>query len=267
MSQRAKRSLVKLAAVLLTFSLAATLEWRCRRQETGATQPVLDGSGAAVSATDLRRKYADPEELAALCRVVQIRNEALADRSFRLRHRRTCRVTEFDRGNRPVAITESVERVHFEGRTERKTTLEVRQVLGEPIGLTEFQGGADPAARWPFSDATPAGLYRYELEGIEEVGGGPVVRVRFEPVRPAEGTFKGSAWVDPGTAEPVRMHGSALRLPVFLDRFEMMVDYGPAETGHNQVRRVTVDVAGGLAFVSKHYRLEAGLSDYEPGGP
>ncbi|MBO0698182.1 MAG: alpha/beta hydrolase [Zavarzinella sp.] len=171
-------------------------------------------------------------------------------------------MTEFDRKNQPVAITETVERVHFEGRTERKTVLEVRPVLGEPIGATAFQSGADPQARWPFSDAAPAGLYRYELEGVEELAAGTVVRVRFEPVRPDEGTFTGSAWIDPVTAEPVRVRGSAVRLPVFLDRFEMLVDYGPAETGHNQVRRVTADIAGGLGFISKHYRLEAELSDY-----
>lgn len=266
MSGRVKRFLVKLAAVLVSFSLAAALGYGWR-QGTRATQPVLDGSGPAVSAADLRRKYADPGELAALCRAVQVRNEALTARSFRLRHRRACRVTEFDRAGRPVAITESVEQVQYEGRAERKTTLEIRPVLGKPIELTGFQGGSDPNAKWPFSDAAPAGLYRYELEGVEEVAGRPVVRVRFEPVRPDEGTFKGSAWVDPGTAEPVRMHGSAVRLPVLMDRFEMLVDYGPAETGHNQVRRVTADVAGGLGFVSKHYRLEAALTDYQPVEP
>jgi len=267
MSERVKRFLVKLAAVFVTFSLVATLEWRCRRQETRATEPVLDGSGAAASAADLRRKYADPEELAALCRAVQGRNEALTARAFRLRHRRTTRVTAFDRGNKPVAVTESVESVHFEGRAERATTLETRQLLGDPGGLPGFPGGADSKTRWPFSDATPAGLYRYELAGVEELAGKPAVRVGFEPVRPDEGTFKGSAWVDPATAEPVRMHGTALHLPVFLDRFEMLVDYGPAGTGHNQVRRVTADVAGGFAFVSRHYRLEAALDDYQPAGP
>jgi hypothetical protein len=47
----------------------------------------------------------------------------------------------------------------------------------------------------------------------------------------------------------------------------MLIDYGPAENGHNQVRRAVIDVAGGLAFISRHYRLEAELSDYRPREP
>jgi hypothetical protein len=184
-----------------------------------------------------------------------------------LQHLRKGRLTEFDRHGQPVAIVESSERVYFEGGEERKLTLEARQVLGPPIDAGKLQGGPSQKSLPPFSKEAPEGLYRYELEGVEEVAGRPVLRAHFEPVEPVEGTYKGSAWIDPDSAEPVRMHGSALKLPLLLDRLEVRIDYGPAENGHNQVRRATFDVAGGLAFFSRHYRLEAELSDYRPRQP
>jgi hypothetical protein len=174
---------------------------------------------------------------------------------------------EFDRRNQPVAVSESLERVYFEGEKERKTTLEVRQVLGPPIDANQFQGGPNQKSLPPFSKEAPEGLYRYELEGVEEIAGRLVLRARFEPVEPVEGTYKGSAWIDPDSAELVRMHGSALKLPLLLDRLEMLIDYGLAENGRNQVRRAAIDVAGGFAFISRHYRLEAELSDYRPRDP
>jgi len=56
-------------------------------------------------------------------------------------------------------------------------------------------------------------------------------------------------------------------LPLLVDRLEMLIDYGLAENGHNQVRRAIIDVAGGFAFFSRHYRLEAELSNYRPREP
>ena len=47
-----------------------------------------------------------------------------------------------------------------------------------------------------------------------------------------------------------------------VDHFDMILDYGTSENGHNQLRRVVIDMAGGFALVSLHYRLESELSDY-----
>jgi hypothetical protein len=268
MTRRTKRLLQGLAAALLVGAgLLAALEWQRRRQVASAGRGMLEGSGKRVSATALRRQYSDPQEWDRLCAAVREHSDAIRARSLRLQHLRKGRLIELDRQGQAVAIVESLERVYFEGEKERKTALEVRQVLGRPIDAGKLQGGPDQKSLPPFSKEAPEGLYRYELEGIEEVAGRPVLRVRFEPVEPAEGTYQGSAWVDPDSAEPVRMHGSALKLPLLLDRLEMLIDYDPAENGHNQVRRATIDVAGGFAFFSRHYRLEAELSDYRPREP
>jgi hypothetical protein len=268
MTRRAKWVLLGLAAALLFGTgLLAALEWQRRQQAAGAGRQVLDGSGTKRSAADLRRKYSDPEEWTRLCAAVRERSDALQARSFRLQHLRKGRLIELDVRGQPVAIGESLERVYFEGEKERKTTLEVRQVLGRPIDAGQLQGGPNQKSLPPFSKEAPEGLYRYEMEGVEEIAGRLVLRASFEPAEPVEGTYKGSAWVDPDSAEPVRLHGSALKLPLLLDRLEMLIDYGPAENSHNQVRRVAIDVAGGFAFISRHFRLEAELSDYRPREP
>jgi hypothetical protein len=185
-----------------------------------------------------------------------------------LQHLRKSRTIEFDRRKKPIAIVEMLDRVHFEGQKECLTNLESRQVLGQPSAPSPAgpQGGLNVKA--PFSGETSReGLYRYQLEGVEEVARHLVLRVHFEPVQPTEGSFKGWVWVDPATAEPIRMHGSAVKLPAPLDRLEMLIDYGQAENGYNQMRRATVDVVGGFAFIFKHYRIEAELSDYRPREP
>lgn len=269
MSKRWRLSWLGMASLLPAIAgLLALLEWDRRREVASAGEHALDGSGVALFADDLPRRYGDPQAFDRLCAAVQEHYDALVGRSLRLQHLRKSRTIEFDRRNQPITVVESLERVHFEGRKECVATMESRQVIGSPPALLSggSPGGLDIKA--PFSgEPSSKGLYRYRLEGVEEVDRQFVLRVHFEPIRPAEGSFKGSVWVDPTTAEPVRMHGSAVKLPIPLDRLEMLIDYGPAENGHNQMRRVTVEVAGGFAFVSKHYRIEAELSDYRPREP
>lgn len=269
MSKRGRLSWLGLACVLLAVAgLLALFEWHRRQDVARAGELTLDGSGIALSADDLQQKYSDPQEFARLCAAVQEHYDALVGRSLQLQHLRKSRTIEFDRRKQPIAIVDTLERVHFEGRKECRTYLESQQVLGPPSASPPGgpQGGLDVKA--PFSNEPPSeGLYRYQLEGVEEIAGQLVLRVHFEPVKPVEGSFKGSVWVDPATREPIRMHGSAVKLPVPLDRLEMLIDYGPAENGYNQMRRATVDVAGGFAFIFKHYRIEAELSDYRPRQP
>ncbi len=220
-----------------------------------------------MSANNLRQRYSDPQEFARLCAAVREKYDALVGRSLQLQHLRKSRTTEFDRRKQPIAIVDSLDRIHFKGGKECLTNLESRHVLGSPSAFPPggSQGGLEMKA--PFSSETPEGLYRYQLEGVEEVARKQVLRVHFEPIKSMEGSFKGSVWVDPATAEPIRIYGSAVKLPAPLDRLEMLMEYGLAENGYNQMRRATVDIAGGFAFISKHYRIEADLRDYRPRDP
>jgi hypothetical protein len=58
------------------------------------------------------------------------------------------------------------------------------------------------------------------------------------------------------------LHGSLVKARFNVDHFDMMLDYGPAENGHNQLRRVVMDMAGGFAVISVHYRIDSEVSDY-----
>ena len=267
MNIRRRRSWLGLACILLVIAgLLAVLEWHRRQDAASAGEQTLYGSGISRSANDLQQRYSDPQEFARLCAAVQEHYDALVGRSLQLQHLRKSRTIEFDRRKQPIAIVETRESIHFEGRKECPTNVESRQVLGPPLASPPGpQGGLN--MKEPFSSETPEGQYLYRLGGIEEVAGQLVLRVRFETVKPMEGSFKGSVWVDPATAEPIRIHGSAVKLLVPLDRLEMLIDYGPAENGYNQMRRAIVDVTGGFAFIFKHYRIEAQMSDYRPRGP
>ena len=90
-----------------------------------------------------------------------------------------------------------------------------------------------------------------------------MLRIHFEPNTPVERSFKGSAWVDPATRELVRVVSAPVKPRLRVDRFDMMLDYGPSENGHNQVRRLTIESAGGFALFSWHFRTESELSDYQ----
>jgi hypothetical protein len=266
MKIRGKRYLVGLAAVLLVvIGVLAVLEWGRRRQVAAAGPETLDGSGRPLSAQDLQEKYRDPAAFAELCADVRERCDALRKRFLDLQHTRKARLIEYDRKGQEVSVMEIIDRVHFEGETEKKEEIERRQLLGKPFPFDPDMLRAEHPTKKAvpaFSKDAPEGLYRYRLEGAEELHDRLVLRIHFEPTERVERSFKGWAWVDPVTREPVRIHGSLVKTPLLVDRFEMLLDYGPSENGHNQIRHAIIDVAGGFAVVSRHYRIESELKDY-----
>ncbi len=264
MTKRVRWSLYGIAAFLLVFGLLAMLEWRRQQQAVSAGLQPIDDSGVALSADDLEQKYSNPEEFASLCKDVQDHFAAQQERFLKLQHLRKSRVSEFDYRNQPVAVVEMLDRVYFEGQKECKTNLETRQVFGQDFDPGKLQAGLNTKTLPPFSPDTPMGVYRYEWAGVETIAGRLVLRLNFEPVKAVEGTFKGWAQVDPASAEAVQMRGWAVKLPLFVDRVEMRIDYGLGENGHMQMRRAAMDVSGGFAIISRHYRIEAELSDYQP---
>lgn len=261
-----RRFWIGLTVVLsITFIVLTALELARRRQFVANGQRLLDGSGTAVSEEELEEKYHDSKEFAKLCARVEERYDALRGRSLGLGHTRKARLIEYDKKGRTIAIMETTDRVGFDERGEHTVEIERRQVLGEPFRVNPdvlTVGHPSKNAALPFSKDTLEGLYLYRLEGVERVQGITALRIHFEPTRPIERSLKGSAWIDPTTFEPIRMQASAATPRLGIDRFEMIVDYGRSENGHNQIRHFTVDAAGGFLFVSRHYRVDADLSAY-----
>jgi hypothetical protein len=255
-----------LGILLLVGSVSlAVLEWERRRHVAAAGGETFDAPVLAPSADKLTDKYRDPGAFAELIADVRARYDRLRNRFFNLAHTRKARLIEFDPSGREVAIMEITDRVQFDGDKERKEQLDRRQLLGKPFPFDPDTLKAEHPNRkaaHPFSNDTPQGLYRYSLEGVEQMRDRPALRIHFEPTKPIERAFKGSAWIDPMAFEPLRLRGLLVKPPLLVDRFEMRVEYDLSENGHNQLRRVWIDVAGGFAFVSRHYRIESELTDY-----
>ena len=264
MKIRAKRILVGLGILLLiAISGLTVLEWSRRRQVAAAGPRTLDASGKAVVAQDLEERFRDPVEFAQLCADVQQRADALQQRFLHATHTRKTRMTRYDSKDQPVAITETTYHVHFTNGVEQKQEIERRQLLGKPSFLDPDNLKIEPADLQlspPFSKDSPPGLYHYRWEDVEELQGRRLLRIHFEPATPVERSFTGSAWIDPASRELVRTLSSPVKPRLRVDRFDMMLDYGPSENGNNQLRRFTIETAGGFALLSWHFRTETELS-------
>jgi hypothetical protein len=257
MVKRLTRSVLGLAGVgIVSGGLVASLEWDRPRQPAMAGPQTLDGSGQVVSSQQ-------PVDLARLCDLARERFAALHERELRLHHTRKSLVTEYDRRGERIRVTEVIERVWFEGGREKTELLGQRSLLGRaaPSGPAGSKLGEQDALL-PFANDAGHDVYAYRFDGVEDIEGRRAVRVRFDPKRPADGTCRGWAWLEPATGEPVRAQLSPVKLPLFVDRVEMLLDFGRAENGHNQLRRAVIDGSGGFALVSRRLHVEAELTDY-----
>jgi hypothetical protein len=246
-------------------------EWDRRRHLPAAGEQVLRAGEAAVPAPqEIEQKYRDPDEFARFCAAARDRAVDMRERFLRLEHTHGTRVTEYDRRGEVSSELEYVDRMWFEGGQGQHEEMSRRQVKGS-LTREQFerwtQSGGKVAQEHrqtvqPFSREEGTTAYDYRFEGVEEIGGRPVVKVRFEPQKGGQGRLRGLAWVDARTADPVRFHATVARPPALVDHYEILHEYGPSETGHVQARRGTVEIRGGLAFLSFHYRIEAELSEY-----
>jgi hypothetical protein len=266
MNKRAKHYLMILVVVMTVFAIwLACLEWG-RRQRALAGQQMLDGSGRVLSAEDLVQKYRNPAALAQLCAHVRERFAAVYERTLTSSHIRTLRRTEYDSRGVPLLITESAEHVWFEGTQEKTRLIRQRVLLGSEVSSRlGKQSLSNPGenTRWPFPKNAAEDGYAYRFDGVEEIDGRPAGRIRFEPGAAAGLMYQGWAWVVMETGEPVRIQLALVKPPPFVDRLEVLFNYGRAESGHNQARRMTFDGSGGFAFLTRHLRVEIELRDYQ----
>jgi hypothetical protein len=265
MNIRGKRYAIGCGLFLLSAaSVLTVLEWG-RRRQIEAAPPALDGSGRTVTAQEIEERYREPETFTRLIADVRERMHALQQRYLAARHTRKARGTRYDNKGQPSAITETISHVQYRDGTEQQTEIEHRQLLGKPSFFDPEKlklNQSDTQLLSPFAKTTPEGLYRYRLEGVEELNGRRLLRIHFAPTTAVERSFRGWAWIDPTSHEPVRLQGVPVKPRVRVDRFEMMLDYGLSENGHNQLRHFTIDAAGGFALMSWHFRSETELSDY-----
>src|SRR5262245_31170294 len=265
MNKRTKRYLIILAMVMTVFAiLFACLEWQ-RRQKPLDEQQMLDGSGQALSAEELVQKYQNPAELAQLCAQVRERFAAVYERTLRSNHTRTTRLTEYGKRSEPVFITETTEQVWYEGDQEKTRLIQKRVLLGRenssPLGKSSLSNPVEHA-HLPFPKNAAEDDYAYRFDGVEEIDGQPAGRIHFEPRASAGLMYRGWAWVVMETGEPVRVQLAPVKPPPFVNRLDMILDYGRAENGHTQARRAVFDGLGGFTFLTRHLRVESELSDY-----
>jgi hypothetical protein len=265
MNKRTKRYLIILAVVKTVFAISlAALEWE-RHQRPLAEQQMLDGSGRVLSAEELVQNYHNPAELAQLCDKVRERFAAVYERTRTSSHTRTTRLTEYDKRGTPVSITETAEQVWFEGAQEKTRLIRQRVLLGSetssPLGKSNLSNPVENS-HLPFPKNAGEDDYAYRFDGVEEIEGRPAGRIHFEPRTSAGLGYRGWAWVVMETGEPVRVQLAPVKPPPFVNRLDVMLDYGWAENGHNQARRAVFDGSGGFAFVTRHLRVESELSDY-----
>jgi hypothetical protein len=270
MTKRTKRHLIRFAGLTAFVAVALLLlAWERRRQDTLAASQTLDGSGLALSAEDQMRKYSDPVELAKLCDRVRERFAAMHERTLRSQHTRTMRLTEQNGRGQAVHIREMVERVEFEDGQEKTQLIEQRVLLDSATSFlpnkTNLSNPADNPHR-PFPNEAGQDVYAYRFDGVEEIEKRPAGRIHFEPRTTDGQVSRGWAWVDLDSGEPIRLQVSPVKPPPFVDRLDVLIDYGRAENGHNQARRVTLDGSGGFAFLARRLRVECTLSDYREQG-
>lgn len=270
MTKRAKRHLIRFAGLTAFVAVALLLlAWEHRRQDTLAAAPTLDGSGQALSAEDQMNKYSDPVELAKLCDRVRERFAVMHERTLRSQHTRTMRLTEQNGRGQAVHVREMVERIEFEGGQEKTLLIEQRVLLDSATSFlpskANLSNPADNPHR-PFPKEARQDVYDYRFDGVEDIEGRPAGRIHFEPRTTDGQVSRGWAWVELGSGEPIRLQVSPVKPPTFVDRLDVLIEYGQAENGHNQARRVTLEGSGGFAFLARRLRVECTLSDYREQG-
>ena len=257
-----------MGSVVALLAVSALSEYRRPRGEPTASSIPVERPVERARIDE----FADPERFAELCRRLHVRYLAMDDRYRRLVHTQVSVSRELDDAGDPVATTRTVEDVWFAGGKE------FRQPAAE-AGADVATDSSQVAARrsryeasslsktsriYPFSRDVAASDYRYAFAGADTVGDRPVVRVDFEPLEPLAGKFRGVVLVDPDDFEPLRFEGVLVEPPLFVDHFRIVTEYGPAENGAMQIRRLVTDGAGGFAFVRKRYHIETEFRDYRP---
>ncbi|MFO0947397.1 MAG: hypothetical protein U1D30_15930 [Planctomycetota bacterium] len=254
------------ASVLLGISLVLLLlawEW-FRPRDAGSMAPVPRSTSKSVLVgdADSAGKGADvPPDIDGFVEKVKGRYRAMHDRYVALEHKETCIAETLDSSGMPTNAVTTVERVWFEKEVERRLLLDSKD--------PNVDVALPPKSKivYPFYREDVPGTYQYFWEGVEEVDGRPLVRLRFEPKPPLADKMSGYVWADPKTGQPCKFDGLLAETPALVDHFRMLAWYAPSENGDYQLRQMVTEGSGGFAFVRRRYRKSFEYSDYRLKSP
>jgi len=112
---------------------------------------------------------------------------------------------------------------------------------------------------WPFA---PGSAARYTYNQIATDPTRPYyVEIAFAPKNPDSHTFEGTAWVD---AAKGQIMSAGLRLskpPTLVDWVHLTAEFGSTPAG-SALSRISVEGAGGLLFLHKHFRSRIKMTDW-----
>jgi hypothetical protein len=112
----------------------------------------------------------------------------------------------------------------------------------------------------PFAASEQA---KYVFDQVEADPSDPDrVRITFTPKEPTKETVEGSIWADAKTGRPYSTGFKLSKPGAFVDFVHIQIELGAQTPLGPEVSRVTVDGAGGLLFIHKHFRGVANLHDY-----
>ena len=104
---------------------------------------------------------------------------------------------------------------------------------------------------------------KYVFDQVEADASDPDrVRITFVPKEPTKDTIEGSLWADAKTGRPYSTGFKLSKPGAFIDFVHFQIELGAQTPLGPEVSRVTVEGAGGLLFIHKHFRGFAALHDY-----
>lgn len=108
----------------------------------------------------------------------------------------------------------------------------------------------------------PAVQPKYIFSIAERSPGNPsLVRINFNPKKPAEELIKGSVWYDEAKSQIVSIGFSLSKNPTFVDHVDCTVVFGLPTPLGMAPSQITFEIRGSFLFVHRKYRGTATFSD------
>ena len=268
-----------LAVLLGGAATLAGMEMYRRSEVTGKSVPLVDEAAeAAITPAKaesklypqaLLERYQKPEEFTRLCKELKAKVIEIADREKTLAHTETILAVELDAKGKEIDGEDTVEYCWYDDKglqVRRQIKRDARSKKKKPLDAS-VRTMPKAEATFPFSREETPDSYRYVLERVEQIDGKPSLRIHFDPNPPLDGKMRGHVWAEPETFEPVRYEGVWVKLPPLVDQVSTRFDYGKANTGQTQIKRVIIAGSGGFAMLQKYFRIDTKVHDYRPNKP
>jgi hypothetical protein len=207
----------------------------------------------------------------------------LADRDARLTRlykegavTMTSRVEELDKAGKPqhtqvvvLRLTQKDGKPHAEVLQASRDGQDVTQDERKQQAEKEARAEEDPKKSQRMTmtlafDAAVQPQYRFQLLG-PDANDPSLARIGFGPRgKPDKDVWAGEAVVDPSSGELKWMKQRPSDLPAFVDRMEMVLEFGAPTSEGPAVSTFRMEGQGGLPFFKKRFRVTTTFSDYGP---